>query len=540
MGAHVAVALPSHKPTANRRVIEAMDHIPVIVQIVQNVALHGDRVKQQRLVFVVIGVLDKLGLNVSGLVAIGRGDLKALDGIVVSRLVAQRAAEHLAQIVKPARRLAVVLAGLNARALVERRSGCVIPTSVLVELADTHRLPHQILGLLGNKLRSRCMVDKFLDGRRIRSVRALGRRKFLIPILAGTVRVLKDHLVHVDAIAVALLGQQRRRAANRSLELGRKLRGLVVASIITLAFAGSRGTAGLTGSTTLGFVLFTVLVLLGKRIGDHLVNRIVKGLVHVVKRVIHHILVPLLHGIRELLLALLGRGGMLFGRSVGVKTQHGHKLSIGDAVGLRHKDLLKVSAVHIGRVIRLVKLVEQLKVTLVHILRHIAHTGALARLLSQRNRHRLAIHAVHVQVERVGGLFVSHLKRDVKGPVGVLLLWQMMEGPQALAGVLAVLDQVLRTATIRHIKVPDRSTRNIAHIIASRHLCGSGGDVGRAHARLERHALGGKRILRQVVFNLGTAELIGLAGVLCSRRARPHGELHALARRCVYVGHIAQ
>ena len=132
---------------------------------------------------------------------------------------------------------------------------------------------------------------------------------------------------------------------------------------------------------------------------------------------------PLLHGIRELLLALLGRSGMLFGRSVGVKTQHGHKLSIGDAVGLRHKDLLKVTAVHIGRVIRLVKLVEQLKVALVHILRHIAHTGALARLLSQRNRHRLAIHAVHVQVERVGGLFVSHLERDIKGPVGALLLW---------------------------------------------------------------------------------------------------------------------
>ena len=249
---------------------------------------------------------------------------------------------------------------------------------------------------------------------------------------------------------------------------------------------------------------------------------------------------PLLHGIRELLLALLGRGGMLFGRSVGVKTQHGHKLSIGDAVGLRHKDLLKVAAVHIGRVIRLVKLVEQLKVTLVHILRDIAHTGALARLLSQRNRHRLAIHAVHVQVERVGGLFVSHLERDIKGPVGVLLLRQMMEGPQTLAGVLAVLDQVLRTATIRHIKVPDRSTRNIAHIIASRYLGSSGGNIGRAHARFERHALGGKRILRQVVFNLGTAQLVGLTGVLCSRRARPHGELHALARCRINVGHIAQ
>ena len=249
---------------------------------------------------------------------------------------------------------------------------------------------------------------------------------------------------------------------------------------------------------------------------------------------------PLLHGIRELLLALLGRGGMLFGRSVGVKTQHGHKLSIGDAVGLRHKDLLKVAAVHIGRVIRLVKLVEQLKVTLVHILRHIAHMGALARLLSQRNRHRLAIHAVHVQVERVGDLFVSHLERDIERPVGVLLLWQMMEGPQTLAGVLAVLDQVLRSATIRHIKVPDRSARNIAHIIASRHLCGGGGDVGRAHARLERHALGGKRILRQVVFNLGTAEFIGLASVLCSRGARAHGKLHAFAGRRINVGHIAQ
>ena len=166
--------------------------------------------------------------------------------------------------------------------------------------------------------------------------------------------------------------------------------------------------------------------------------------------------------------------------------------------------------------------------------------GALARLLSQRNRHRLAIHAVHVQVERVGGLFVSHLERDIERPVGVLLLRQMMEGPQTLAGVLAILDQVLRTATIRHIKVPDRSARNIAHIVASRHLCGSGGDIGRAHARLERHTLGGKRILRQVVFNLGTTEFIGLAGVLCSRRARPHGELHALARRCINVGHIAQ
>ena len=166
--------------------------------------------------------------------------------------------------------------------------------------------------------------------------------------------------------------------------------------------------------------------------------------------------------------------------------------------------------------------------------------GALARLLSQRNRHRLAIHAVHVQVERVGGLFVSHLERDVKGPVGVLLLRQMMEGPQTLAGVLAVLDQALRTATIRHIKVPDRSARNITHIIASRHLCGSGGDVGRAHARLERHALGGKRILRQVVFNLGTAEFIGLASVLCGRGARAHGKLHAFAGRRINVGHIAQ
>ena len=116
----------------------------------------------------------------------------------------------------------------------------------------------------------------------------------------------------------------------------------------------------------------------------------------------------------------------------------------------------------------------------------------------------------------------------------------MMEGPQALASVLAVLDQVLRTATIRHIKVPDRSTRNIAHIIASRYLGSSGGDIGRTHARFERHTLGGKRILRQFVFNLGTAQLVGLAGVLCSRRARPHGELHALARCRINVGHIAQ
>ena len=249
---------------------------------------------------------------------------------------------------------------------------------------------------------------------------------------------------------------------------------------------------------------------------------------------------PLLHGIRELLLALLGRGGMLFGRSVGIKTQHGHKLSIGDAVGLRHKDLLKVSAVHIGRVIRLVKLVEQLKVTLVHILRHIAHMGALTRLLSQRNRHRLAVHAVHVQVERVGSLLVAHLERNIERPVGVLLLRQMVEGPQALTRILAVLNQVLRTAAIRHVKVPDRSTRNIAHIIASRYLGSSGGNIGRAHARFERHTLGGKRILRQVVFNLGTAEFIGLAGVLCSRGTRPHGKLHALAGRCVHVGHIAQ
>ena len=540
MGAHVAVELPGHEPSAHLGVVEAMDHIPVVVQVVQNVALHGDRVKQKRLVLVVIGVLDKFRLDIGRLLAIGRGDLKALDGIVVSRLVAQRAAERLAQIVKPARRLAVVLAGLNARTLVERRSGCVIPASVLVELADTHRLAHQILGLLGNKLRSRCMVDELLDGGRIRSVRALGRREFLIPILAGAVSILKDHLVHIDAITVALLGQQRRRPADRGLELSRKLRGLVVASTITLAVAGGRGATSLTGSSTLGFVLFTVLVLLGKRISDHLVNRVVKGLVDIIKRVIHHILVPLLHGIRELLLALLGRGGMLFGRSVGVKTQHGHKLSIGDAVGLRHKDLLKVAAVHIGRVIRLVKLVEQLKVTLVHILRHIAHMGALARLLSQRNRHRLAIHAVHVQVERVGGLFVSHLERDIERPVGVLLLRQMVEGPQTLAGVLAVLDQALRTATIRHIKVPDRSARNIAHIIASRYLGSSGGSSGRAHARFERHTLGGKRILRQVVFNLGTAEFIGLAGVLCGRGAHAHGKLHAFSGRCVYVGHIAQ
>ena len=76
----------------------------------------------------------------------------------------------------------------------------------MVELADTHRLAHQILGPLGNKLRSRCMVDELLDGGRIRSVRALGRRKLLIPIFAGTISILKDHLVHIDAIAVALLG----------------------------------------------------------------------------------------------------------------------------------------------------------------------------------------------------------------------------------------------------------------------------------------------------------------------------------------------
>ena len=179
----------------------------------------------------------------------------------------------------------------------------------------------------------------------------------------------------------------------------------------------------------MGFVLFTVLVLLGKRIGDHLVNRVVKGLVDIIKRVIHHVLMPLLHGSRKLLLALLGRSRVLFGRSVGVKTQHGHKLSIGDAVGLRHKDLLKVAAVHIGRVIRLVKLVEQLEISLVHILRRIAHTGALARLLAQRNRHRLAVHAIDVQVERVGGLLVTHLERDVERPVRVLLLRQVMEGP---------------------------------------------------------------------------------------------------------------
>ena len=206
MGAHVAVALPGHEPSAHLGVVEAMDHIPVVVQVVQNVTLHGDRVKQKRLVLVVIGVLDKLRLYIGRLLAIGRGDLKALDGIVVSRLVAQRAAERLAQIVKPARRLAVVLAGLNARTLVERRSGCVIPASVLVEPADTHRLAHQILGPLGNKLRSRCMVDELLDGGRIRSVRALGRREFLIPILAGAVSILKDHLVHIDAVAVALPG----------------------------------------------------------------------------------------------------------------------------------------------------------------------------------------------------------------------------------------------------------------------------------------------------------------------------------------------
>ena len=206
MGAHVAVELPGHEPSAHLGVVEAMDHIPVVVQVVQNVALHGDRVKQKRLVLVVIGVLDKFRLDIGRLLAIGRGDLKALYGIVVSRLVSQRAAERLAQIVEPARRLAVVLAGLNARTLVERRGGCVIPASVLVELADTHRLAHQILGLLGNKLRSRCMVDELLDGGRIRSVRALGRREFLIPILAGAVSILKDHLVHIDAVAVALLG----------------------------------------------------------------------------------------------------------------------------------------------------------------------------------------------------------------------------------------------------------------------------------------------------------------------------------------------
>lgn len=116
----------------------------------------------------------------------------------------------------------------------------------------------------------------------------------------------------------------------------------------------------------------------------------------------------------------------------------------------------------------------------------------------------------------------------------------MVEGPQALTRILAVLNQVLRTAAIRHVKVPNRSARNIAHIIASRYLGSSGGNIGRAHARFERHTLGGKRILRQVVFNLGTAEFIGLAGVLCSRGTRPHGKLHALARRCINVGHIAQ
>ena len=231
---------------------------------------------------------------------------------------------------------------------------------------------------------------------------------------------------------------------------------------------------------------------------------------------------------------------MLFGRSVGVKTQHGHKLSVGDAVGLRHKDLLKVAAVHIGRVVCLVELIEQFEIALVHILGRVAHAGALARLLAQRNRHGLAVHAVHVQVERVGSLLVSHLERDIERPVGVLLLRQMVEGPQALTRILAVLNQVLRTAAIRHVKVPNRSARNIAHIIASRHLCGSGGDVGRAHARLERHALGGKRILRQVVFNLGTAEFIGLASVLCGRGARAHGKLHAFAGRRINVGHIAQ
>ena len=176
-------------------------------------------------------------------------------------------------------------------------------------------------------------------------------------------------------------------------------------------------------------LLVLAALLLGKRVGDHLVDCVVKGLVNIVKRVLHHILVPLLHSIRELLLPFLGRGGMLFGRSVGVKTQHGHKLSIGDAVGLRHKDLFKVSAVHIDRVIRLVKLIEQLEIALVHIFRRIAHAGALARLLGQRNRHGLAVHAVNVQVERVGSLLVTHLECDIKRPVGVFLLRQVMEGP---------------------------------------------------------------------------------------------------------------
>ena len=434
MRAHIAVELPGHEPPADLGVIEAMDHIPVVVQVVQNVALHGNRVKQQRLVFVVIGVLDKLGLDIGRLLTVGRGDLKALDGIVVGRLVAQGTAERLAQIAKPARRLTLILASLNTCALVERRSGCVIPAAVLVELADTQRLTHQILGLLRNELRTRRMVDEFLKCRRIRGVRTLCCREFLVPVLAGAVSILKDHLIHVDAIAVALLGQQRRRPADRGLKLGRKLRGFVVASIITLATASGGSAAGLAGAAALGLIvrsglLVLAALLLGKRVGDHLVNRVVKGLVNIVKRVLHHILVPLLHGIRELLLALLGRGGMLFGRSVGIKTQHGHKLSIGDAVGLRHKDLLKVSAVHIGRVVCLVELIEQFEIALVHILGRVAHAGALARLLAQRNRHGLAVHAVHVQVERVGGLFVSHLERDVKGPVGILLLWQMMEGP---------------------------------------------------------------------------------------------------------------
>ena len=160
--------------------------------------------------------------------------------------------------------------------------------------------------------------------------------------------------------------------------------------------------------------------------------------------------------------------------------------------------------------------------------------------MAQRNRHGLAVHAVHVQVERVGSLLVAHLERNIERPVGVLLLRQMVEGPQALTRILAVLNQVLRTAAIRHVKVPNRSARNIAHIIASCYLGSSGGNIGRAHARFERHTLGSKRILRQVVFNLGTAEFIGLAGVLCSRGTRPHGKLHALAGRCVHVGHIAQ
>ena len=98
----------------------------------------------------------------------------------------------------------------------------------------------------------------------------------------------------------------------------------------------------------------------------------------------------------------------------------------------------------------------------------------------------------------------------------------------------------MRAATIRHIKAPDRGARNIAHVITSRHIGGGRGNIGRAHARLECHALGSQRVLRQVVFNLGAAQLVGLSGVLYGRGARTDGKLHAFARRCVYVGNIAQ